>query len=277
MDFGSSSMDKRQRRVQQRRLRSLSRKEEKLLAEKEPSLLSKKVVEVTAPVRETIRQKLPEKAVEKSAELLQKAFAKSFDLVLEQGASLIGKTCGEKKRLERYEQFAAKPLSSWELTRLGTSVAAKAGANMVFSTVQGGAMGALGIGIPDVPIFMAAVFKTLFEISLSFGYPYDTPDEQTYQLLLICAALGDEAERRLSNADADQTALEIQMGIPTSIGREDAKQRAAAALCRAALAGKMIQGTPLIGVYGGFKNGVILQKIAALAATKYQQRMLRFI
>ena len=54
----------------------------------------------------------------------------------------------------------------------------------------GGLMGALGIGLPDVPIFLGAVFKTLFEISLRFGYPYDTQPEQIYQMLLICAAVG---------------------------------------------------------------------------------------
>lgn len=85
-------------------------------------------------------------------------------------------------------------------------------------------MGALGIGLPDVPIFLAAVFKTLFEISLSFGYPYDTKKEQTYQMLLICAAVGEEAERKQAAVDANIVAQQIRMGAGIcSVSFEEAK------------------------------------------------------
>lgn len=269
--------NRRQSRLQQRKLNKLEKQEQKLL-EQRPSLLSQKAAAWTAPVRERVREKIPgkaEQAAEKSAQVLQKAFEKSFDLVLEKGSGMIAKTFSEKKLLERYEHFSKKPLSSWELTKLGTSVAMRASGNMVFSTVQGGAMGALGIGLPDVPIFLAAVFKTLFEISLSFGYPYDLPQEQTYQMLLICAAVGEEVERYCASMDADAVAQEIQQGIMPSISREQAKERASKALCSAALTGKLIQGAPIVGVYGGFRNGVLLRQIGSLAAVKYQQRMLR--
>ena len=178
--------------------------------------------------------------------------------------------------MQRYEVFSQKPLSGWELSKLGCEVAARASANMVFSSVQGGMMGALGIGLPDVPIFLAAVFKTLFEISLSFGYPYDTKQEQTYQMLLICAAVGEEAERKQAAVDANIVAQQIRMGAGIcSVSFEEAKQRASKALCSAALMGKMVQGAPIIGVYGGFRNGVLLKQIGTVAAVKYQQRMLR--
>ena len=194
---------KRKQRVQLRCLKKLDKKEEKLLEERNPSLIAQKAGELTAPVREKLREKVPEKlsdgaqaAAEKSTELLEKAFEKSFEVVLEKGSRWIGKLCSEEKLREDYLQFAQKPLSGWELYKLGCKAAGRAGANMAFSSVQGGLMGALGIGLPDVPIFLGAVFKTLFEISLRFGYPYDTQPEQIYQMLLICAAVGDEAQRR---------------------------------------------------------------------------------
>ena len=200
-------------------------------------------------------------------------------MVLEKGSRWIGKLCSEEKLREDYLQFAQKPLSSWELYKLGCKAAGRAGANMAFSSVQGGLMGALGIGLPDVPIFLGAVFKTLFEISLRFGYPYDTQPEQIYQMLLICAAVGDEAQRRQASADADRIAQEMRQkartGEELSISREQAKKRASHALCSAALAGKLVQGTPVIGVYGGFRNGVLLRQVGSMAAVKYQQRRLR--
>lgn len=269
----ANRQQRRELRVQQKRLEKLEDRERRLLEPQEPSLAARKVSELAAPVRERLGGK--SRAVEKSAELLERAFERSFDLVLEKGSGLIGRMCGERRKLERYEAFAKKPLSGWELTRLGCEAAMGASANLVFSTVQGGAMGALGIGLPDVPIFLGAVLKTLFEISLRFGFPYHLPQEQVYQLLLIGAAVGPEQERRCAAADADRTAQEIRMGGTLSISREEAKRRAAHALCSAALAGKLVQGTPIIGVYGGFQNGVLLRKIGSMAAVKYQQRLLR--
>lgn len=279
MEFYHCAKTKREEKLQRRNLNRLEKKEERLLAKPEQSSVLR---DLTAPMTERLYEKIPQRAkqaadysAEKSAQALEKAFEKSFDVVLEKGSGFIGRFCGEKKKLEQYQSFAQKPLSSWELYRLGCAAAVQASANMVFSSVQGGVMGVFGIGLPDVPIFLGAVFKTLFELSLRFGYPYDLPQEQIYQMLLICAAVGSEQERRRSALDADKVAQEIRRGSSVSIDREQAKKRAAKALCSAAMSGKIVQGVPIVGVYGGFRNGVLLKKIGSVAAVKYQQRMLR--
>lgn len=59
-------------------------------------------------------------------------------MVLEKGSDLIGKTCSEQKLLEQYEAFANKPLSNWELSKLGAKAAARASANMVFPRYRAG-------------------------------------------------------------------------------------------------------------------------------------------
>ena len=74
----------------------------------------------------------------------------------------------------------------------------------------------LASGLPDVPIFLAAVFKTLFEISLRFGYPYNTRQEQLYQMLVICAAVGEPADRRRAASDLNLLARELQIGAGVS-------------------------------------------------------------
>lgn len=145
-------------------------------------------------------------AAEKSTELLEKAFEKSFEVVLEKGSRWIGKLCSEEKLREDYLQFAQKPLSGWELYKLGCKAAGRAGANMAFSSVQGGLMGALGIGLPDVPIFLGAVFKTLFEISLRFGYSVRHPTGTNLPELLICAAVGDGGAAQTGGARSDRIA-----------------------------------------------------------------------
>ena len=137
---------KRKQRVQLRCLKKLDKKEEKLLEERNPSLIAQKAGELTAPVREKVPEKFSDgaqAAAEKSTELLEKAFEKSFEVVLEKGSRWIGKLCSEEKLREDYLQFAQKPLSGWELYKLGCKAAGRAGANMAFSSVQGGLMGAL--------------------------------------------------------------------------------------------------------------------------------------
>lgn len=121
---------KRRQRVQLRCLKKLDKKEEKLLEPQKPSLIAQKAGELTAPVREKLREKVPEKfsdgaqaAAEKSTELLEKAFEKSFEVVLEKGSRWIGKLCSEEKLREDYLQFAQKPLSGWELYKLGCKAA----------------------------------------------------------------------------------------------------------------------------------------------------------
>ena len=110
---------RRKTRLQQKRLQKLEKKEAKLLEPQEPSFLSRKAQELVSPLKEKVEEKIPQKAVDKSVEMLQAAFEKSFDLVLEKGSDLIGKTCSEQKLLEQYEAFANKPLSNWELSKLG--------------------------------------------------------------------------------------------------------------------------------------------------------------
>lgn len=71
-------------------------------------------------------------------------------------------------------------------------------------------------------------------------------------------------------------AHELQIGAGVSFPWEETKRRAAKALCSAALTGKVVQGVLIVGVYGGFRNGVLLRRIGSMAAVKYQQRLLSF-
>lgn len=279
MEFERKRAKTREERLRERRLSKLERKEERLLEEKQPSFLSRKAAEMASPVIHKVKEKLPSKAeqtAQKSAELLQKAFEKSFDVVLEKGSSWIGKICGEEKKLRRYEVFSQKTLSGWELSKLGCEVAARASANMVFSSVQDGC-GSFGHRIAGCSNLFSTVFKTLFEISLSFGYPYDTKQEQTYQMLLICAAVGEEAERKQAAVDANIVAQQIRMGAGIcSVSFEEAKQRASKALWQCRFDGKNGAGsTDYRSVWRLSERWFCSNKLALLQPVKYQQRMLR--
>ena len=80
-------------------------------------------------------------------------------------------------------------------------------------------------------------------------------DQQQIQIL---KELENNAEGK--EAYAQEMRQKARTGEELSISREQAKKRASHALCSAALAGKLVQGTPVIGVYGGFRNGVLLRQ-----------------
>lgn len=66
-----------------------------------------------------------------------------------------------------------------------------------YQKLRGGiGLGVLGIGLPDIPLFTGMVLKSIYETAISYGFPYDTEEEQCYILKLISTALsrGDTAQ-----------------------------------------------------------------------------------
>lgn len=84
----------------------------------------------------------------------------------------------------------------------------EAGKNKVRNLAAAGAggigLGALGIGLPDIPLFTGMVLKSIYETAISYGFSYDTAEEQCYILKLISTALsrGDAAESGNRSLDA---------------------------------------------------------------------------
>ena len=43
-------------------------------------------------------------------------------------------------------------------------------------------MGFFGLGLPDIPLFLGVLLKSIYEVALSYGYTYDTQEEQIFIL-----------------------------------------------------------------------------------------------
>lgn len=46
-------------------------------------------------------------------------------------------------------------------------------------------MGFLGMGLPDIPVFLGVLLRSIYEIALSFGFSYDTEEEQKVRLWFL--------------------------------------------------------------------------------------------
>jgi len=44
--------------------------------------------------------------------------------------------------------------------------------NTSITVLEGGGLGLLGIGLPDIPLFIAVIMRTIYEVALSYGYDY---------------------------------------------------------------------------------------------------------
>lgn len=249
-------------------------KEWTALEKKEARYLMRRREEKTSSA---LQQKLEEKIPEKLEETLNTAFIKAFDLVFEKGTGLIEKTYNKDQQKTDYQvrEYAAglkesrKTVKAFGRQSQGTRMK-----NLMISGVEGVGLGLLGIGLPDIPLFIAVILKSVYEIALSYGFEYESEKEQWFILKMIETALkkGEELERNnsLLNAWIDQN------GIGETVkGRKEQSKETAAALAEALLYMKFLQGIPVVGVAGGAADTVYLKKITDYAELKYKRRFLR--
>ena len=142
--------------------------------------------------------------------------------------------------------------------------------NLLVSSVEGIGLGLLGVGLPDIPLFVSVVLKNLYEISLSFGYDYDSMEERLFQLRLIETALYNGAEMQQRDDDMNTMCWSIRGAKQRTseeterlTGRlDDQIHRTAKALANDMLYAKFLQGAP------------VLKRISDYAMLKYRRRYL---
>lgn len=240
----------------------LRRKEERFLKKQSsdiPSLLDKKLKEIVPP---SLQEKL------------DLAFAKAFQLVFEKGTGVIEKTYNKGRWEDQYKihEFTADLKQNRRSMKAFSKQADKTRTkNLLVSGVEGIGLGILGIGIPDIPLFAGMLLKSVYEIAISYGYAYDTKEEQILILRMIRTAL----------AHGEELAQENQAVDLTLASRTEARgdwseeiRKTSEALAKELLYMKFLQGIPVAGIVGGISDAVCLKKVTDYVAFKYQRRFL---
>lgn len=219
---------------------------------------------------------------DKLSDTLNTAFYKAFEFLFEKGTGVIEKTCAKEKKEQNYKinAYAATVRKNRKTLRaFGREAKASKTLNMALSTAEGIGMGLLGLGIPDIPLFLGVLLKSVYEIAISYGFDYDSEEEQIFILKLMETALAHESalvdenlqlnrfiERREAAAEETDCGFEIT--------REEQMRRTADALSNELLYLKFVQGLPVVGVLGGISDMVYQKKISDYAALKYKRRFL---
>ena len=186
-------------------------------------------------ITDKIREKIPEKAMTS----LEAAFEKGFTLIFTKGDSLIDKMGIEKAR-RQYEIYAAsldKMIYEETLKAVDKAAGSRSAVTKGITTAEGSGLGIFGLGLPDIPIFLAMLLKTSYEIAAAYG-------------------------------------IDHREDIDTEIRQEDI-ELVSNTLATDLLVAKFLQGFTFAGVIGGPINLHMVHKVSKIAKIKYKKRFLR--
>lgn len=220
------------------------------------------------------QQKIDRFVPEKLSETMRTVFLKAFGVIFEKGTIVIEKTYNRQKMEQDYKinEFAADIRNNHKAMKTFSKQAdISRNGNMAISAIEGIGLGILGIGLPDIPLFLAVLLKSIYEVSLTYGFSYDSQEEQTFILKLIETAL--LHEEALLNADMEVNAW-IRGEAAFEPSQREQMKRTSDALSNELLYLKFVQGVPLVGIVGGLSDVIYQKKITDYAALKYRRRFL---
>lgn len=256
-------------RTLEQQLKRLQKLEDKILSQKENQMINNEV----SSILQKVQTKIPSNVIH----LLEKAFYKGFQLVFEKGDGIIEKTYNKEKLQldhELYDYALDKKIHKRFIKKLDSQSSKTHAFNTSLSAIEGSVLGLFGIGIPDIPIFISIIIKTIYEIALSYGYTYDTIEEKAFILSLVRASMTKGEKQIEYNNLVDKLGEEIDQNIIIDINLEEEMKSTANLLSETLLTAKFIQGIPFIGAVGGIVNYTIIQKISRYSRLKYKKRYL---
>lgn len=225
------------------------------------------------PMVNKIQTKIPDKL----QATLDAAFYMGFHFVFEKGNAIIEKTYHKETIEVEYDlnNYAIeKYMNKKHLKKLDRSSKHSKTINESIAALEGGVLGLLGIGLPDIPLFLGVIVKTINEIALSYGYQYTSDEEKAYLLFLICAVMTKNEQRKTYDQMIEDLGQNIDAQTQLDIDLDTIMKETSDLLSNTLLTAKFIQGLPLVGVIGGVVNPLMINKIGKYARIKYKKRYL---
>ncbi|MDS0524657.1 EcsC family protein [Clostridium sp. SHJSY1] len=257
-------------KILNKQLKKLDKEEEKILNKKETNIIKEKLNPITEKVESVIPEKLKL--------TLDGAFYNGFKLVLNKGTKFIEKMYDKEKIQLEYDinNYSLQRKVNRKALKILDKQSRKSNfLNMTISTIEGGGLGILGVGLPDIPLFIAMILKTIYEITLSYGFNYENEEERVYILNLIRAAIAKGELQAEISKQLDEMSDKLDSGNHINYDLDKEIKKASNSLSQGMLTAKFIQGIPLVGVIGGITNYNVINKVSKFASIKYKKRYLK--
>lgn len=207
---------------------------------------------------------------------LASAFCKGFGVVFDHGRIIIEKGCKKEELQADYaiRDFAVQLRGGRkELKQMHRSAKQSDLINMAVTTVESIGLGAVGVGMPDIVLFLGNLLKGIYETALSYGFDYESAQEQLLILKMMQTALSNGENWIKRNREVDEM-LELET---VDITKDELKQQekdTASVFAMDMLLLKFIQGLPVVGIIGGAANPVYYKKVMKYVQLKYRKRYL---
>ena len=222
--------------------------------------------------KKALEAKVPEKVYTG----LNTAFAIGFSMVFQYGRKVIELTYKKEKAVQshiaRNEGFRSSG-NRKEVKQIHKSAGKANTANMIMTTVEGIGLGALGIGMPDIVLFLSTVLRGVYETAVHYGYAYESRFEQMLILKMMAASLSTGEDWFHRNKEVNDWILAGERSV-TEKDFQAQIQETAAVFAVDMLLLKFIQGLPVVGLLGGAANPLYYHKILQYAQLKYKRRYL---
>lgn len=219
---------------------------------------------------------LEDKIPEKVYSGLESTFAKGFSLVFQQGRAIIEKTYNREaiENNHSIRDYAVRLKGGRrELKQMHKGAKRTDGVNMVLTTAEGIALGALGVGMPDIILFLSTLLKGIYETALSYGFDYESRQEQYLILKMMAAALM-TGEQWIEETNEIEALMEEDALTVTEEALKTQMRQTASVFAMDMLLLKFIQGLPVVGIIGGAANPVYYRKVMDYVQLMYRKRYL---
>ena len=207
---------------------------------------------------------------------MESAFCKGFGLVFDQGRGIIEKSYDKDELRADFaiRNFAVQLKGGRrELKQMYRHAAKSDLRNMAVTTVEGIGLGMLGVGMPDIVLFLGTLLKGVYETALNYGFEYESRQEQLLILKMMHTALCDGDNWKQKNAEVDEMLVLATVDITDELFNAQ-MQATAAAFAMDMLILKFLQGLPVVGIIGGAANPVYYRKVMRYVQLKYRKRYL---
>lgn len=256
---------------QKRREAALSK--ELLAVEKQEKKMQQSALKAR-PVawKKELESRIPEKVYAG----LESAFCKGFGVVFDQGRAIIEKGYNKEDLQADHaiRDFAVQLKGGKkELKQMHKSAKQSDLINMAATTVEGIGLGALGIGMPDIVLFLGNLLKGVYETALNYGFDYESRQEQLLILKMMQTALSNGENWTQGNTEVEEMLALETVDITDEVFKQQVKDTASAFAMDMLLL-KFIQGLPVVGIIGGAANPVYYSKVMKYVQLKYRKRYL---